>query len=155
MCVPVCSLDPYNPQVGLTLNLGRGGYEIPGGHRDPLEDGSLEPPRQAAVRELTEETGLRTEPKLLIPYGYTEVRNSPDSPYPPRSYMQFFTAYTPDRPGRITDPEVDGAGIFTLDALRTMTERGTMRTSELKIVCMGICAVLKNRGLSDEHIALP
>ncbi len=155
MCVPVCSLDPHNPQVALTLNLRRGGYEIPGGHLDPLEGGKVELQSQAAARELTEETGLRVEPTLLIPYGYIEARNNPDGPYPPRTYMQFFAAYTPDKPGRITDPEVDGAGIFTLDALRAMTERGAMRVTELGLVCLGIRAILKHHGLPDEHIAMP
>lgn len=155
MCVPVCSIDLYNPQVGLTLSLRRGGYEIPGGHRDPLANGELETPATAAARELTEETGLRTAPAMLVPYGYAEARNDPDSPYPPYSYMQFFAAHTPGRPGRITDPEVDGAGIFTLDALRTMTERGAMRTTELGLVCVGVRAVLRHHGLPDGHIALP
>lgn len=154
MCVPVCSLDPYNPQVALTLNLRRGGYEIPGGHRDPLAGGELESPAIAAARELMEETGLPTEPALLIPYGYIEARNDTSGPYPPRSYMQFFATHTPDRPGQITDPEVDGAGIFTLDALRTMTERGAMRVTELGLVCAGVRAVLSHHGVSNEHIAM-
>lgn len=156
MCVPVCSLDPGNPQVMLTLNLRRGGYEIPGGHRDPLEHGGVEPPRWAAVREAQEETGLRLRRlRLLIPFGYTEVRNDASSDYPPRSYMQFFGVHARKRPGRITDPEVDGAGIFTLDALRTMAERGAMKTTELELVCSGIRAVLRQHGLPDEHIAMP
>ena len=149
MCVPVCSLNPRNPQVMLTLNIGRGGWETPGGHLEVLERTP-----QAAIRETLEETGLHIE-NGLIPYGYIEARNAPDTAYPPRAYMQFFGAYTPGYPGPITDPEVDGAGIFAFDALRIMAERGAIQATELHLVGLGIRAVFKQLGLSDQHIRIP
>lgn len=155
MCVPVRSFDPHNPQVMLTLNLGRGGYEIPGGHLDSLEDGRMESSAQAASREVAEETGLEVEPNWLVPYGYIEAQNKPGGKYPPRNYMQFFGVHAPGIPGEITDPEVDGAGVFTLDALGRMTERGAMRTTELQLVCAGIRAVFKHSGLPYAHISMP
>jgi 8-oxo-dGTP pyrophosphatase MutT (NUDIX family) len=154
MCVPVCSLDSRNPQVMLTLNLGRGGYEIPGGHLDPLRDGEMESAPQAAARETPEETGLHVESRLLIPYGYIEATNVSNGNYPRLSYMQLFGAYAPNNPDVITDPEVDGAGIFTINALRRMTERGAMKTTEFALVCSGIRAVFRHHGLPDEHITM-
>lgn len=155
MCVPVCSLDEHNPQVMLTLNMKRGGCEIPGGHLDTLGNGKMEVASQAAARETPEETGLHVEPTLLIPYGYIEARNDSGGKYPPLSYMQFFGAYTPDTPGFITDFEVDGAGIFTVDALRIMAKRELIKVTELGLACLGIRAVLRHYNLSDEHIEMP
>ena len=155
MCVPVCSLDERNPQVMLTLNMKRGGYEIPGGHLDSLGDGKMEIASQAAARETPEETGLHVEPTLLIPSGYIESRNDSGGRYPPLSYMQFFGAHTPHNPGLITDHNVDGAGIFTVDALRIMAKRELIKATELELACLGIRTVLKYYNLSDEHIAMP
>lgn len=155
MCVPVCSLDLLNPQVMFTLNLGRGGFEIPGGHGEQLENGEMETLPAAALRERGEETGLHTATKPLIPYGYSEAINAPGSVYPPLSYMQFLVAYTPDNPGLITDPEVDGAGVFTLDASRRMAERGLIKVSELGLACLGVRALFRYYGLPNEHIRMP
>lgn len=155
MCVPVSRLDPHNPQVVLTLKLDRGGYEIPGGHVDILTNGKPEAPAETAVRETEEETGLRIEKDLLIPYGYIEAKNRPGGKYPPLSYMQFFGVHAPESPGRITDPKVDGAGIFSIDALHIMARRGAIRTAELGLICLGVRAVLKNHGISDEYIKMP
>lgn len=155
MCVPVCSLDERNSQVMLTLNMKRGGYEIPGGHLDPLGNGKMEGASQAAARETTEETGLYVEPILLIPYGYIEARNDSGGKYPPLSYMQFFGAHIPERPDLITDSDVDGAGIFTVDALHRMAQRGLIKTTELALTCLGIRAVLRHYNLRDEHIKMP
>jgi 8-oxo-dGTP pyrophosphatase MutT (NUDIX family) len=155
MCVPVCSLDLENPEVMLTINVKRGGYEIPGGHLDPLDNDTLETSGAAAVRETKEETGLHVQPYELVPYGYIEVKNTTNDAYPPLSYMQFFGAHAPEKPGHISDPKVDGAGRFTLDALYRMAERDAMRATELQLVCHGVRAVLRSRGLSDEHIRVP
>ncbi len=155
MCVPVCSLNPSNPQVMLTLNIERGGFEIPGGHLDALEAGGVEDAPIAAARETEEETGLSVAPSRLLPYGYVEARNPPGSAYPPRTYMQFFGVWAPDHPGLITDFEVDGAGIFTWNALRRMAERGAMKTTELQLVGLGIRRVFRDRRIPDEHITLP
>ena len=155
MCVPVCSLNSYNPQVMLTLNIGRGGFEIPGGHLDPIEDGEVETAPLAAARETGEETGLHVEAGRLIPYGYIEARNAPDTAYPPLTYMQLFGTWASGYPGPITDNEVDGAGVFTLDALHRMAERGAIRTTELGLICLGVRAVLKHHGISDERIRMP
>lgn len=152
MCVPVCSLDLENPEVMLTINVKRGGYEIPGGHLDPLNDSTLETAAAAAIRETKEETGLQVRDYELVPYGYIEVENTTNEAYPPLSYMQFFGAYAPEKPGRITDPKVDGAGKFTLDALHRLAGRDAMKSTELQLVHYGIRAVLRSRGLSDEHI---
>lgn len=155
MCVTVCSLDPENPQVALTLNMQRGGFEIPGGHRDPMESGELEPPRRTALREVREETGLRLRRiRQLIPFGYNEVSNHPGSGYPPLSYMQFYGVHTKKKAGLIADPEVDGAGVFTLDALHTMAQRGAMKVTELRLVCVGLRAVLRHNGITDEHVKM-
>lgn len=155
MCVPVCSLDVHNPQIMLTLNMKRGGCEIPGGHLDPLGDSEMEVASQAAARETPEETGLHVGPALLIPYGYIEAKNDSSGKYPPVSYMQFFGAYIPENPGLITDSKVDGAGIFTVDALHRMAQRGLMKTTELGLACLGVRAVLRHHNLSDEHIKMP
>lgn len=155
MCVPICALDLENPEVMLTINVARGGYEIPGGHLDPLDDTTLETSAAAAIRETKEETGLCVQDYELVPYGYIEVKNTTNEAYPPLSYMQFFGAYSPEAPGPITDPKVDGAGRFSLDALHRMAERNAMKSTELQLVCHGIRAVLRSRGLSDEHIRMP
>lgn len=160
MCVPVRSLDPHNPQVMLTLNLRRGGWEIPGGHLDPLENGEKESASVAAARETREETGLEVASGLLVPYGYIEATNSPVArpgakTYPPRTYMQFFGVHAPDSAGPIIDPEVDGAGTFTLDALHRMAERGGMKLTELQLTILGVSAVLRHHGVSDENIRMP
>lgn len=152
MCVPVCSLDLENPEVMLTINVKRGGYEIPGGHLDPLDDGTLESAAAAAIRETKEETGLQVRDYELVPYGYIEVKNTNNTAYPPLSYMQFFGAYAPEKPGRITDPNVDGAGRLTLDAIQRLTQREVIKLTELQLIHYGIRAVLRSRGLSDEHI---
>lgn len=154
MCVPVCSLDLENPEVMLTLNIKRGGYEIPGGHLDPLDDDRLETSAAAALRETKEETGLRIQDYNLVPYGYIEVENKTNAAYPPLSYMQFFGAHAFEAPGLIADPKVDGAGRFTLDALHRMAERDAIKSTEIQLVHHGVRAVLRSRGLSDEHVRM-
>lgn len=42
-----------------------GRWSPPGGHRDPLPDGTIEPARLAAIRELREEMGLQVAPERL------------------------------------------------------------------------------------------
>ena len=69
--------------------------------------------------------------------------------------MKCFGAHAPEAQDLITDPKVDGAGRFTLDALYRIAERDAMRTTELQLVCYGVRAVLRSRGLPDEHIRVP
>lgn len=155
MCVALRSLDLYNPQVILTLNLLRGGYEIPGGHLDLLADGQKESSAQAAARETLEETGLRVDPQQLIPFGYIEAKSNSTADYPPISYMQFFGTYNTGIPGVITDPQVDGADTLTRNELHGKTERGEMKLPELRLVYFGIRAVFRHYELSDEHLTMP
>jgi len=155
MCVPVRLLNPIDPQVMLTLNQKRSGWEIPGGHLDRLADSIMETPAQAAARETEEETGLRVASGRLVPYGYVEVRNNSAGDYPPRSCMQFFGVYAPGEPGRPTDPAVDGADTLAITELREKVVLGEMKATELALVCFGVRTVLRHHGLPYEHLTLP
>lgn len=93
-------------------------WVTPGGGIDPGEG-----PRQAAVRELWEETGLRVEPEAIVgPVATREVRHG----YSDRVLMQHETFFRVDvgrftpAPGGLTETErarLCGHGWFAFDAL--------------------------------------
>jgi len=70
--------------------------EVPGGHRDPVEGGELEHPRETARREGFEETGVVVED--IVPVGFMRARSAAEGMpsgyrYPfPVSCQQFFAA---------------------------------------------------------------
>lgn len=71
--------EPIAPvQLVLVRSLGRSGWAPPGGKRDPGE--SI---REAAVREVLEETGLSLDPEALTPVGFERITIQPGDEKPP------------------------------------------------------------------------
>ncbi|HVX58508.1 MAG TPA: NUDIX domain-containing protein [Candidatus Saccharimonadales bacterium] len=90
-----------------------GFYDLPSGH---VEEG--ESIKDAAVRELKEETGVDVEPKELELFNITQGYSSPGRPY---LYMMFKTEKFDGNPS-LTEPEFsDEVAFFGLNDLPNRT----------------------------------
>lgn len=79
----------------------RGGWEAPGGWREPGESA-----REAAVREVAEETGVRLDASSLVPFGYERIRFAAPPAHPRLSQTCHVAVFT----ARVDALGVDGIG---------------------------------------------
>lgn len=102
-------------QLVLVRSLSRPGWAPPGGKRDPGEDLTA-----AAVREVSEETGLSLNPQRLQPVGFERITIEPGTQKPPWdagvNHIAVFGAWL-DRPEPVSPIAVDVDGARWVSAL--------------------------------------
>lgn len=148
--------DVLTREVVLTYNPGReleddtvikAGWEILGGHLDPIDpndpEGPKESPELAVQREALEEGGFRFHISQMGLFAYRKIynpRGGRSSPYPPVAYYPFYWAVSDQALVRPTDPEEPATGTFSLDALNVLVTVGAMEATERDIVRLGLQA---------------
>lgn len=142
-CVAIRDLkrNLNDTEVVLTYDRKRTGWEMLGGHLDPLGGGKRETLEQALSRESLEEAGFAIA--RMVPFGYRKVTNPASSKYPPESFTPFYWATTKSSLRAPTDPEKPPCGTFRMDSVRQLADAGIMKADEFAIVKYGVEAAIR------------